>query len=211
MAEKKTKTKSETAKVEQEYIIPLRSRFQHVARYKKTPKAIKTIKEFLVKHMKIYDRDLKKIKLEKEVNEYIWARGIKNPPHQIKVKAIKVGEIVKVELVDLPDKLKYKKLRHEKREQNAKVAIEKKKSFKEKALEGLKTSPKSEDTLKSTDENKDGVEDKKEVAEKQEAVKEAGEQIEKDFAKKEKHLAKAQSGKEKLANKKGQNKMSHGR
>ena len=38
MPEKKSETKTE--KTEREYIIPLRSKFQHVARYKKTPKAV---------------------------------------------------------------------------------------------------------------------------------------------------------------------------
>ena len=43
----------------------------------------------------------------------IWSRGIKNPPHKIKVKAVMEGGIVKVELADYPEKLKYKKLREE--------------------------------------------------------------------------------------------------
>ena len=57
MAEKKETKKAVDKKtsnvLEREYVIPLRARYQHVARYKKTPKAIKTVKEFLVKHMKI--------------------------------------------------------------------------------------------------------------------------------------------------------------
>ena len=36
MAEKKTKTE----KTEQEYVIPLREKYRHAVRYKKTPKAI---------------------------------------------------------------------------------------------------------------------------------------------------------------------------
>ncbi len=209
MAEKKTKTKPETGNEEKEYVIPLRRRFKFSVRYKKTPKAIKTVKEFLARHMKIYDRDLNKIKLDKEVNEYLWARGIKNPPHKIKVKAVKVGDIIKVELVDLPDKLKYKKLRHEKREIKAKEAKEKKKSFKEKAMESLKPGQKPEEEKK--DNAEDGIEKREEVKEKKESVKEAGEKMEKEFAKKEKHMAKAKSGKQKLAEKKVQNKTSHGR
>jgi len=47
-------------KVEREYVIPLRESRRPVPRYKKTPKSIKTIKEFIVRHMKIRDRDLKK-------------------------------------------------------------------------------------------------------------------------------------------------------
>jgi len=178
---KKGKVKEEVVKIEREYIIPLRRRFQHVPRYKKTPKAVKTIKEFLVKHMKVYDRDLKKIKIDKYLNEALWFRGIKNPPHKIKVKAIKEGDIVKVELVDFSDKLKFKKLRHEKIEKKAEEGIQKKKSLMQKAKEGLKPAEKFEDK------DKDGVDDKKEIKEKQEAVKEAGAKLEKQMAKKAKH------------------------
>jgi len=178
---KKGKVKEEVVKIEREYIIPLRRRFQHVPRYKKTPKAVKTIKEFLVKHMKVYDRDLKKIKIDKYLNEALWFRGIKNPPHKIKVKAIKEGEIVRVELVDFSDKLKFKKLRHGKIEKKAEEGIQKKKSLIQKAKEGLKPAEKFEDK------DKDGVDDKKEIKEKQEAVKEAGAKLEKQMAKKAKH------------------------
>ena len=59
------KTEPKTEKIEREYIIPLRARGKAVPRYKKTPKAIKTIKEFLARHMKIKDRDLSKIKIDK--------------------------------------------------------------------------------------------------------------------------------------------------
>ena len=116
MAEIKTETK-----LEREYIIPLREQWKRVPRYKKANKAIKAIKEFLVKHMKIRDRDLRKIKIDKYLNEEIWFRGIKKPPARIKVKAIKdlgSGEF-KVELVRMPEKLKFKKLREEKIEQKA--------------------------------------------------------------------------------------------
>lgn len=177
MAEKKTE------KTEQEYVIPLRGKFRHVARYKKTPKAVKIIKEFLARHMKIYDRDLNKIKLDKAINEFLWARGIKNPLHKIKVKAVKKDGIVKVELVEMPAKLKFKKLREEKVEKEALAKIESKKTMMQKAKEQMQGKGKE----KSEDENKDGVEDKKEVSEKKEAVKEAGAKLEKEMAKQTKH------------------------
>lgn len=165
---------------EQEYVIPLRRRYQHVARYKKTPKAVKTIKEFLVRHMKIYDRDLNKIKIDKYLNEFLWFRGIKKPPYKIKVKVKKDGENVRVELVEMPDKLKFKKLREDKIESEALAKRESKKGLMQKAKEGLKG-------RKSEDEDNDGVEDKNEEKEKKESVKEAGAKLEKDFAKKMKH------------------------
>jgi large subunit ribosomal protein L2 len=83
-------------KIEREYIIPLRHRWKIVPRYQKTNKAVKAVKEFIVRHMKIRDRDLDKVKLDKYLNETLWHRGIKNPPSRIKVAAVKEGDIVKI-------------------------------------------------------------------------------------------------------------------
>lgn len=113
--------------IEREYIIPLRRRYKHVARYKKTPKAIRTIKEFLVRHMTIRDRDLDKVKIDKYLNEFVWGRGIKNPPSKIKVKATKEGDIVRVELVNYPDSIKFKKARAERQTSEHKEKVAKKK------------------------------------------------------------------------------------
>jgi len=162
---KKTQTKTE--KVEREYIIPLRARGKAVPRYKKTPKAIKTIKEFLARHMKIKDRDLSKIKIDKYLNEQMWARGIKRPPHKIKVKAIKEGEIVKVELVDYSTKLKFKKLREEKLKEKAEGG-------KKKKVEKIEEVPKTE-------------EQKIEESEKTKAGEESMQKMEKAAAKQIKH------------------------
>ncbi len=189
MAEKKQE------KTEKEYVISLRKKYKHAVRYKKTPKAIKSIKEFLVNHMKIYDRDLNKIKIDQNVNEYMWARGIKNPPHKIKVKAVKEGDIVRVSLVDLPAKLKYKKLREEKLEREAKDIKEKKKSVMEKAKETMqgkkeeKPEEKSEEDKRLSQEARSGssISQAKVIAEKKEAVAEEGQALEKSKAKQAKH------------------------
>ena len=162
-------------KIEREYIIPLREKCRPAPRYKKTNKAIKSIKEFLARHMKIRDRDLNKIKLDKYVNEFVWSRGIKHPPSKIKVKAIKEGDIVKVELAEMPDKLKFKKLREEKLEKKAQETVGKKKT----AEVEKKTEEKVEDAKSK--------EEKAEEKEKKTSLVEAGNQIEKAIAKKSKH------------------------
>ncbi len=174
---KKTETKTE--KIEREYVIPLREKCRVVPRYKKTNKAVKTVKEFLARHMKIYSRNLKNIKLDKYLNEFLWARGIRKPPIKVKVKAVKEGDIVNAELAEMPEKLKFKKLREEKREQKAKEIIEKKKSMMEKAKESMQK--KEEKT----------EEEKVEEKEKKSAVVEAGNKLEKDSAKQMKHATKA--------------------
>ncbi len=175
MTDKKIETKK--PELEREYTIPLRSKTRRAVRYKKTNKAITAIKQFLVRHMKIRDRDLKKIKIDKYLNEAVWFRGIRHPPARIKVKAIKEGGIVRVELADMPDKLKFKKLREEKIDSRALETGKKKKTI-ENPAEKLKT-----------DEEKKEIEgDKTEEKEKKAAVIESGKMIEKAAAKKFKHV-----------------------
>ena len=184
---------NKTNKVEREYTIPLRDKCRPVPRYKKTNKAVKTVKEFLVRHMKIRNRDLKKIKLDIYLNEALWFRGIKNPPHKIKVNAVTECDIVRVYAVDLPTKIDFKKKREDKRREAHKKAAEEikesKKSMMDKAREGLQA--KKEDK----DKDKDGVEEKApegvpskveaegKEKEKQKAVKETKEKEAKEDAK----------------------------
>src|SRR3989339_763149 len=54
----------ETPELERIYIIPLREKCRSVPRYKKTNKAVKTIKEFIARHMRVQNRDLEKIKIQ---------------------------------------------------------------------------------------------------------------------------------------------------
>ena len=186
MAEiKKTETKKN---LEREYVIPLREKSRPVPRYKKTPKAVKTIKEFLVRHMKIRDRDLKKIKIDPFLNEILWFRGIKKHPHKIKVKAIQKAEIVEVYAVDMPKYLEFKKTRLAKRETDAQEAAEKKKTLMQKAKESMQAQPKAEKTeTEDKDKDNDGVDDKVEEKEKQKSVGAAGEKQAKAKAKEIKH------------------------
>jgi large subunit ribosomal protein L31e len=167
----KKDVKTETPKDEgKEYVIPLREKCRVVPRYKKTNKAVRTVKEFLARHMKVRDRDLNKVKLDSYLNEFLWARGIKNPPHKVKVRAIKEGEIVRAELVDLPKKLANKKARAERLEKSAKEVVKKKKA---------------EEKKEEKPEEK-----KEEEKEKKAAVVEAGAEMEKAQHKQAKHTAK---------------------
>ncbi len=170
MAEKK-ETKPEVAR---EFVIPLREKCRVVPRYKKTNKAVKTIKEFLVRHMKIRDRDLNKVKLDVHLNEFLWERGIKCPPHKVKVKATMEGGNVRVELADVPKKIEQKKARKERLESKAMAIAEKKKA---------EAKPKEE---KKPEEG----EKKEEEKEKKAAVVEEGAMLEKAEAKKMKHESK---------------------
>src|SRR6056297_2854889 len=157
MADKKTKkAETEGTKLTREYIIPLRKKFRVVPRYKKANRAVKAIKEFLVKHMKIRDRDLNKVKLDSYLNEYIWSRGIKKPPARVKVKAIKDSKtgIVTVELVNVPEKLKYKKQRQEKAEQKAQEKAEQKKQEQQSMMQKAQQSAKAQKSQEQPQEQK---------------------------------------------------------
>jgi len=186
-------TEVKKEKFEREYIIPLREKTRPVPRYKKTPKAVKTVKEFLVRHMKIRDRDLRKIKIDPFLNEILWFRGIKKPPYKIKVKVEKIGEIVNVKAIELPKNLEFKKKRLAKRETLAQEIAEKKKTLMQKAKEQMQgQSPvegKKEEKEEEKDKDGDGVEDKVEEKEKQKAVGEAAEKQAKAQAKQIKHQA----------------------
>jgi len=177
------KTEVKTEKLEREYVIPLRHRWRIVPRYQRTNKAVRTVREFLVRHMKIRDRDLDKIRIDRLLNEALWGRGIKNPPSKIKVKAVKEGDIVRVELAEPSDKFKFKKLREEKLESSAKEIAKKKKKEVEEKTEEVKSEEVSE-------------EKKEEVEEKKEATVEAGKEFEKAIAKTEKHTTKVQTPKQ---------------
>lgn len=166
---------------EREYIIPLRREILKVPRHKRTPKAVKAIKQFLAKHMRIQDRDVSKIKLDDFLNKELWHRGIKNPPTKIKVLAKRDGEVIRVTLVDLPEKAKFQIAREEK---------------KKKASEASKKKAVKKEEPKKDEESKEKTpEEKKEESEKQESAKEVKASQAKAQAKTQKHTQSAKEQK----------------
>ena len=179
---KKPETKKEE-KIWKEFIIPLRRKFMKTAPYRRAPKAIRVIKEFLVRHMKFYDRDLKKIKLDRYLNEFIWTRGIKNPPSKIKIKAFVDGDFIRAELAELTEKLRFKKGKIEKREKEAVSTAPKRK-------EPEVPEEASEKTGEEKAEEETRLEKAKLEKEKKASVVEAGQKMEKAAAKKMKQETK---------------------
>ncbi|MEM2715689.1 MAG: 50S ribosomal protein L31e, partial [Candidatus Thermoplasmatota archaeon] len=59
------------------------------SRIKRAKISVREIKEFLKKHTKNNN-----IKIDNSVNELIWERGIKNPPGKIRLKVIKVDDVI---------------------------------------------------------------------------------------------------------------------
>jgi len=82
------------------YTIPLR-RAWIMPPKKRAPKAIRIIKAFIQKHMKVGEVALEqegeeeeggKIIISNEVNEKIWSRGIEKPPRKLRIRAAKDEE-----------------------------------------------------------------------------------------------------------------------
>jgi len=101
MAEKEEKI------LERTYNVPLRKEYRKVANWRRTEKAVTGLKKFLVRHMKSED-----IKIGKEVNEFLWKHGIKNPPHHVKIEVTKDEKgVVKAELFGMKKKEVRKKVK----------------------------------------------------------------------------------------------------
>ena len=91
------KDKNKSITEERTYVIPLRREFLKKAKYNRTKRAVSTIQNFVIKHMKV-----KEVKIGKNLNEKIWERGRRNPPSKIKIKAIIEDSYARVELPEFP-------------------------------------------------------------------------------------------------------------
>lgn len=53
-------------------------------KHKRTDRVINMIKEFAIKHMKS-----SQIKIDQELNRYVWEKGKTNPPRKVRVRIVK--------------------------------------------------------------------------------------------------------------------------
>ena len=171
---KKTTPKEVKPELVREYVVPLRKSFTRVPEYKKAKKAVKYLKQFLAKHMKVEDRDLNKVKIDKYLNNEIWHRGIRKPLPRVKVIAEKKEGIVYVRLAEVPEIVKFKMARDEK----------KIKKVDKKAIEKVK---KNEDKEKEIKEGRADHDNKAEEKELEKSGTEFNESVQKASAKTQKH------------------------
>jgi large subunit ribosomal protein L31e len=68
------------------YTIPFR-KVWITPRGKRTPRAARTLRAFVKRHMKAEN-----VEISNEVNEELWARGIRKPPREITVRLVKDKE-----------------------------------------------------------------------------------------------------------------------
>ena len=123
MAKKKEEQKPE----ERVFTIPLRKEFSKAPKWKRTNKTIKTVREYLFRHMKTMD-----VKLGKELNEFLWSDGAKNPPKKVTVHALVHEGICRANLIGqdivIPEK-KEKKEKEEKKPEELPVDVEEDKTL----------------------------------------------------------------------------------
>jgi len=93
----KKKTEEEEIVEERIYTVPL-GKAWIAPRKRHSPKAIRTLRGFIKRHMKAEEDS---VRISNEVNEKIWGRGIEKPPRKIRVRVTKDAEgVVTVRLAE---------------------------------------------------------------------------------------------------------------
>lgn len=82
------------------YVVPLGVVYE-APPYRRAKKAIAVIREFTIRHMKA-----RQVSIDAEVNEKIWARGIRHPPRRMTLEMERDEDgVVKVKLPPEPEKV----------------------------------------------------------------------------------------------------------
>jgi large subunit ribosomal protein L31e len=80
--------------VEEKYLtLNLRKLLTEKQKWRRSEAAVLILKRLLKRHLKT-----DKIKISQALNNLIWKKGMKKPKTKIKVKAVKEGEVYKVDL-----------------------------------------------------------------------------------------------------------------
>ena len=129
------------------FTIPLRKAYKK-ASDKRVPYAARLVRDFVKKHTKA-----ETVKMGAKLNEALWARGIRKPPHSVRVKTVKDEETVKAELVGF--EYKEFKIQAKKERKGAKEKLMErlgpkalKKEEEEKKIEGKETKEENKEETK---------------------------------------------------------------
>lgn len=146
---------------ERVYIVPLRKMVLKQRRSQKTNRAVRTIRQFLERHMKA-----ETVKISPKLNDALWTRGVHKPPSRIRLKAKKDDKgVVTARLPDEKEVVKKgKKSRLEalkdaalsKKSPEAKTK-EEKPTTKEKVKEAVRVPSKDETVAKADVPNRMGI------------------------------------------------------
>lgn len=181
--------------MERTYNVPLRKDFSKAPRHKRAHRAMTSLRGFLMQHMKCSNEQ---IRIGKVLNDTVWARGIKNPPHHVKITAIKQDDgIVKVELfghkypepikpVSKEDKPKKEEKKSDDKVVDAETVEEKPKKAKAKKTETAKEDEASEEKADVKEESEEKPKKTvKKTAKKEESSEEKPKKTAKKSSKKE--------------------------
>ncbi len=85
-AEKKEPEEEIEIVEERAYTVNLREAWK-APRKRRTPRAIRVLREFVKRNMKV-----ESVIISNEINEEVWERSTKKPPHRLKIRAVKDKE-----------------------------------------------------------------------------------------------------------------------
>ncbi len=98
--EKKRKKEEEEIVEERIYTVPLSKAWIMPPR-KRAPRAMRILRSFVLKHMKLEakketeeeeEEEIAQLVISNEVNEKVWSRGIEKPPRKVRIRAAKDKE-----------------------------------------------------------------------------------------------------------------------
>ena len=142
-------------RIERVYVVPLRKHFRRAPVYKRSKRAMNYLKIFLAKHMKTED-----VRIGRELNEAIFARGFDKPPHKVKITVVKEDGIAKANMEGIPYKdFKPEEHKHEEKHEH--------KHEKEEPKTEEKQDNKHEEVKEEKKEEKPKVEKKKTTSKKE--------------------------------------------
>jgi large subunit ribosomal protein L31e len=184
------------AAIERQYTIPLRREWLKVPKHKRANKAMKAVIQFLSKHMKAEEAD---IRVGRWLNEEVWGRGMKYPPHKIRINASKDDKgIVKAEIIELSERAK----KVEEKEAKRKAVIDEKKKKEEAAKKAEEEKAKKEAERLAKEEAAKQTPAEKEVKKEEAAIKkkEMHDIVEKKEPSAKPHEHKTEKGKQPVRN-----------
>ncbi len=89
---------SRTEPLSRTYVVPLRRAFE-APKYRRTKVAVRVIRDFAKRHMKA-----KEVKLDENLNELLWSRGIGNPPRRLSLLMDRDEDgVVSIKLAPAPE------------------------------------------------------------------------------------------------------------
>ena len=91
----KEQEQEEPKTIEKVLTLNLRKYVLRVSRFKRAKKAVKTLRELVMRHSKS-----KVVKISVRLNQYIWSRGIRKPPTKVRVKISRKEDTAYVDLAE---------------------------------------------------------------------------------------------------------------